>query len=192
MAQNLQSSATPARHRLDVTAYYKMAAVGILTPKDRVELIDGEIIDMNPIGTAHAGMVNRLNLAFARAALEGKVLPCIQNPLRLDAYNEPEPDLMLLRPRADHYQLSHPNAADVLLLIEVSDSSLAYDQATKLPLYARFGIPEVWIFDLAARAVEFHRQPNESGYAVQGRTATGLLIPILISSLEIDIGALLT
>ena len=122
MGETLERPQTPARHRLDVDAYYKMAEAGILTREDRVELIDGEIIDMNPIGSPHAALVKRLNRLFARAAAEGMVLVGVQDPLRLDAYNEPEPDLMLLRPRADDYQANHPGAADVLLLIEVSDS----------------------------------------------------------------------
>ena len=147
MGESLERPQAPARHRLDVDAYYKMAEAGILTRDDRVELIDGEIIDLNPIGSPHAGKTNRLARLFAKAAADGHVLTSVQNPLRLDAYNEPEPDLMLLRPRADDYQANHPGAADVLLLIEVSDSSLAYDRGAKLALYARFGVAEVWIID---------------------------------------------
>ena len=114
MGEILERPQAPARHRLDVDAYYKMAEAGILTRDDRVELIDGEIIDLNPIGSPHAGKTNRLARLFAKAAADGHVLTSVQNPLRLDAYNEPEPDLMLLRPRADDYQASHPSAADVL------------------------------------------------------------------------------
>ena len=121
MGESLEHSQAPARHRLDVDAYYKMAEAGILTRDDRVELIDGEIIDLNPIGSPHAGKTNQLARLFAKAAADGHVLTSVQNPLRLDAYNEPEPDLMLLRPRADDYQANHPGAADVLLLIEVSE-----------------------------------------------------------------------
>ena len=111
----------------------KWPQAGILTRQDRGELIDGEIIDMNPIGSPHAGKTNRLARLFAKAAADGRVLTSIQNPLRLDAYNEPEPDLMLLRPRADDYETSHPSAADVFLLVEVSDSSLAYDRGASPP-----------------------------------------------------------
>ncbi len=191
MGEILERPQAPARHRLDVDAYYKMAEAGILTREDRVELIDGEIIDMNPIGSPHAALVKRLNRLFARAAAEGTVLVGIQDPLRLDAYNEPEPDLMLLRPRADDYQANHPGAADVLLLIEVSDSSLAYDRGRKLALYAKFGVLEVWIVDLAGAAVEVYRGPKEGGYSSQERRTGGSLTPDLVPSVAIDVAALL-
>jgi Uma2 family endonuclease len=191
MGESLEHSQAPARHRLDVDAYYKMAEAGILTRDDRVELIDGEIIDMNPIGSPHAGKTNRLARLFAKAAADGHVLTSVQNPLRLDAYNEPEPDLMLLRPRADDYQANHPGAADVLLLIEVSDSSLAYDRGAKLALYARFGVVEVWIIDIAGAAVEIYRGPKEGGYASQERRTAGSLTPDLVPSVAIDVAALL-
>ncbi len=156
----LEHPKAPARHRLNVDAYYKMAEAGILAKTDRVELIDGDIIDMVPIGSGHSGHTNWLITAFARAA-SGDVLLTVQTPLRLDAYNEPQPDVMLLRPRADHYKARHPAAADVLLLVEVSDSSLAYDRDTKLALYARFGVPEVWIVNIPGGALEVYRTPKD-------------------------------
>ena len=190
MGEILERVQRPGRHRLDVAAYYKMAEAGIIKPGDRVELIDGEIIDMNPIGSPHAGITNRLTRFFSRAAAEGIFLLSVQSPLRLDAYNEPEPDLMLLRPRADDYRAGHPTAADVLLLIEVSDSSLAYDRGVKLALYARFGVPEVWIVDLDGAAVEICRKPEEGAYAWREKRAAGKLAPALVPNAEIDIGAL--
>ena len=191
MGESLEHSQAPTRHRLDVDAYYKMAEAGILTREDRVELIDGEIIDLNPIGSPHAGKTNRLARLFAKAAADGHVLTSVQNPLRLDAYNEPEPDLMLLRPRADDYQANYPGAADVLLLIEVSDSLLAYDRGAKLALYARFGVVEVWIIDIAGAAVEIYRQPKEGAYALTERRTGGSLTPDLVPSVAIDVAALL-
>jgi Uma2 family endonuclease len=191
MGEILERPQAPARHRLDVDAYYKMAEAGILTEEDRVELIDGEIIDMNPIGSPHASIAKRLNQLFARAAADGVVLVSIQDPLRLDAYNEPEPDLMLLRPRADFYRANHPSAADVLLVVEISESSLAYDRGTKLALYARFSVPEVWIVDLLGAAIEVYREPKEGGYSVRERLSGGILAPALLPGVAIDVAALL-
>jgi Uma2 family endonuclease len=191
MGEILDHHQAPTRHRLDVGAYYKMAEAGILGPNDRVELIDGEIFDMTPIGAAHGGKTNRLNRLFARAAADGLALVGVQSPLRLDSYNEPEPDLMLLKPKADDYQGRHPNAADVLLLIEVSESSLAYDRGTKLALYARFGVPEVWIVDLPGAAIEVYREPAGDGYALKERLTSGRLAPVLVPGATIDLSALL-
>ena len=115
----------------------------------------------------------------------------MQNPLRLDDFNEPEPDLMLLRPRADDYRANHPGAADVLLLVEISDSSLTYDRGAKLTLYAKFGVPEVWIIDIAGSAVEIYRQPNDGGYEFRERKAGGTIAPALVPVVAIDVAALL-
>jgi Uma2 family endonuclease len=131
----------PARHRLSVDALYRLVEAGILTDPHRVELIDGELIDMAAIGSPHAAITNRLVRCFARAVADGLMLVSVQNPLQLDGYNEPQPDLMLLRPRADGYRAGHPNAADVLLLVEVSEPSLAYDRNVKLPLAWRAHLP---------------------------------------------------
>jgi Uma2 family endonuclease len=191
MGEILERPQAPARHRLDVDAYYKMAEAGILTRAHRVELIDGEIIDMNAIGSPHAAITNRLNRLVARAAADGIILVSVQSPLRLDSYNEPEPDLMLMRPRADDYRANHPGAADVLLLVEVSDSSLAYDRGRKLALYAQFGVAEVWIVDLAGSAVEIYRQPKEGAYSLTERRIDGALAPILVPGIVIDVAALL-
>jgi len=121
MSETLERQQAPTRHRLDVGAYYKMAEAGILGPDERVELIDGEIIDMVPIGSGHAGKTDRLTRIFVRATGEGLAHVGVQRPLRLDALNEPQPDLMLLKPRPDDYQRGHPNAADVLLVVEISE-----------------------------------------------------------------------
>jgi Uma2 family endonuclease len=187
----LDRQQAPARHRLDVGAYYRMAEAGILAQNDRVELIGGEIFDMVPIGSAHAGKTDRLNRLFARAAADGLALVGVQRPLRLDAYNEPEPDVMLLKPRADDYQGRHPGAADVLLLVEVSESSLAYDRGIKLALYAKFGVPEVWIVDLRGAAIEVYREPAGDAYAFSERLTSGSLAPVLVPGIAIDFGALL-
>jgi Uma2 family endonuclease len=141
-----------------------MGETGILGPADRIELIDGEIIDMSPIGALHAAIVARLASHFSQR-LGGAAVVWCQNPLRLDDINEPEPDIAILRPRADFYTSGHPGAADVLLVIEVSDSSLAYDLGTKVPLYARHGIPEAWVIDASTRRTRVFRQPIGGRYA---------------------------
>jgi Uma2 family endonuclease len=191
MGEILARPQAPARHRIDVDAYYKMAEAGILPNAHRVELIDGEIFDMPAIGSPHAAVTNRLNRHFTRAVADGLTLVSVQNPLRLDAYNEPEPDLMLLRPRADDYRDSHPGAADVLLVIEVSESSLTYDRGTKLALYAKFGVPEVWIVDLLGAAIEVYREPKAGAYTSRERLTSGALAPLLVPGAAIDVTALL-
>ena len=191
MGEILERPKAPMRRRLDIDVYYKMAEVGILTDPRHVELIDGEIIDMAAIGSPHAAVTNRLVRGFARAAAEGLTLMSVQSPLRLDAYNEPQPDLMLLRPRADDYRASHPSATDVLLLVEVSETSLAYDRRIKLALYAKFGVSEVWIIDLPGSAVEVYREPKEGAYASRERLTDGLLAPALVPGVTIDVTGLL-
>ena len=154
--------APPSRHLISVDAFHRMVETGILGHQDRVELIDGEIIDMSPIGVLHAAIVDVLVRHFGRRAGESVFVRC-QNPLRLDNISEPEPDIAILRPRADFYMTAHPGAADVLLVIEVADTSLAYDLGTKVPLYARHGIPEVWVIDAATRQTRVFRRPVGSG-----------------------------
>jgi Uma2 family endonuclease len=156
--------AAPSRHLISVDAFHRMGEAGILGPEDRVELIDGEIIDMSPIGVLHAAIVDVLARHFGRRAGESAFIRC-QNPLRLDDISEPEPDISILRPRADFYTTSHPGAADVLLVIEVADTSVAYDLGTKVPLYARHGIPEVWVIDAATRRIRVFRRPLGGGEA---------------------------
>ena len=128
---------------------------------------------MAPIGSEHAATTDILNELVARALADGRVQVRIQGPLRLDRRNEPQPDLMLLRPRPDRYRSGHPTAADVLLLVEVADSSLAYDRGPKLALYARHGVPEVWLVDLVGRAVEICREPGPEATPSAAGSAKG-------------------
>ncbi|CAG1020624.1 hypothetical protein MTYM_00401 [Methylococcales bacterium] len=159
------SAAAPLiqRHRYSVAEYYRMAETGILKPDERVELIEGEIIDMPPIGIEHAYVVTRLTAIFTRKA-GNKAIVSVQNPIRLNPHSEPQPDIALLRYRKDFYRHTRPGPEDVLLLIEVADSSLRFDQEIKLPLYARHGIPEVWIADLGHQLLEIYRRPAEGKY----------------------------
>jgi Uma2 family endonuclease len=156
--------ATTIRKRLfTVEEYHRMSEAGILAADERVELIEGEIVQMAAIGSPHAGCVNRLtNLLAWRLGQRAVVAP--QNPVRLGDRSEPQPDLALVRPRADFYSASHPVPEDVLLLVEVACSSLPEDRRLKVPLYARHGINEVWLVDLDGERLEVYREPAEDGY----------------------------
>jgi Uma2 family endonuclease len=179
------------RRPLTVAAYHRMGEVGILTEDDRVELIEGELVAMTPIGSHHSGTVNALTYALVHAVGERGVVT-VQNPVRLNDRTEPQPDFTVLKPRPDFYRSATPLADDVLLLVEVADSSLSYDRAVKLPLYARHGIPEVWIVNLAAGAVEVHRMPTGDRYAASDRVGgDGRLEPALLPGVVIDVSALL-
>ena len=153
----------PAKHRFTVTEYYRMAETGVLKPDARVELLNGEIIDMSPIGPFHGGVVIRLNRIFNRE-LKDRCLVIVQSSLRLDEHSEPEPDIVLAKNTPDCYTTKHPEPEDVLLLIEVSDTSLDVDRKEKLPAYGHAGIPEVWIVNLNNGTIETHREPHFSGY----------------------------
>lgn len=140
-----------------------MAETGVLKPDARVELLDGQIVDRTPIGPFHGGLVNRLNRFFTSAS-GGRWLVSVQNPALLDEYSEPQPDLMLLKPAPDDYTSRHPRPDEVLLLIEVADTTLAYDRGEKLSAYGRAGIREVWIINLSERSIEVCRESHYAGY----------------------------
>ncbi len=147
----------------NVDEYYAMAEAGILAPHERVELIDGEIIPMSPIGSRHASSVNALDYGLS-SQLGQRALVSVQSPVRLDSGAEPEPDVTILKWRNDFYSSAHPGPEDILLIIEVSDTTLDYDRNVKLPLYARFGIPETWIANIRERHVEVYTQPSDVEY----------------------------
>jgi Uma2 family endonuclease len=140
-----------------------MVAKGVLTKYDRIELIEGEMFDMAPMGTRHSAITSRLHEMFVLAASRSATVVS-GGPVVLGEFSEPQPDLMLLKRRADFYSGAHPVAADVLLLIEVSDSSLAFDQSAKLNLYARYGISEYWVIDVEGRRIVIYREPAATGY----------------------------
>ncbi len=152
----------PQRHRFSVQEYYEMAETGLLGEDVRVELIEGEIIDMTPIGSRHAACLSRLRLLFE--GLDGRAIVRVQDPIRLDEYSEPQPDLTVLEYRADFYGAGHPGPQDILLVVEIADTSTGYDREVKVPLFARAGIPEAWLVDLAARRLEVYRTPSPAGY----------------------------
>lgn len=151
------------RHRLTVEEYHRMAETGVLAPDARVELIEGEVLDMAPIGSRHWSVVNRLNRALTLAAGE-RAIVSVQSSLRLGYGSEPQPDLALLKPRADFYARALPFSTDCLLVIEVADTTGAYDRQVKLPLYARHGVPELWIVDLEMSVLRVCRKPNGDNY----------------------------
>jgi Uma2 family endonuclease len=179
------------RHLITVDEFYRMAEAGVLAPDARVELIEGEVIDMAPMNSRHAAAVRVLNQRLLAAVGEQALVSC-QLPLRLSERSEPEPDLMLTRPQAGGYRDRHPGAADVVLLIEVSDSSLRYDRGVKLPLYARHGVPEVWIVDLENRLVRFYRRPGGDAYAdITASETPGLTALPGLAEVRVDLTGLL-
>jgi len=178
------------RHRLTVADYHRMGEAGILHEDSRVELIEGEIIDMAPIGSRHAGTVCQLSRLLERAVGD-HALVWTQNPFILDDHSEPEPDIALLRPRADFYKCSHPRPKDVLLTIEVAESSLRYDQKVKAPFYARHGIPELWVVDVENGRLTIYRRPESGVYQdVVTPSATTAVAPGLLPVAALDLSGL--
>jgi Uma2 family endonuclease len=161
-----------ARRLFNVAEYYRMAEAGIFSEDDRVELIEGEIAQMTPIGSGHAGRVLRIGTLFSRQVGDAALVN-VQNPIRLGDFSEPQPDVALLRPRDDFYAQGHPTPADVLLLIEVADTSLAYDRGVKAPLYARARIPELWIVNLLEDLIEVYTDPVDGAYRQVRRARRG-------------------
>ena len=154
---------TLLKHRFTVEKYDSMVAAGILTKDDRVELIEGEIVQMSPIGPRHAAVVDQLTMGFA-SALKGQAIVRIQGPITAGPDSEPQPDVSVLKPRADAYE-THPEPEDILLLIEVSNTSRDADRAVKLKLYAGCGIREYWIVNLEEDRFEIHRSPRGEKYS---------------------------
>ncbi len=150
------------RYRFSVAEYHQMVEAGVFNEDDPVELIEGEIVEMAPIGSRHAACVKKLNQLFTNALGE-RVIVSVQDPIGI-ANSEPEPDLALLRPRDHFYAERHPGPEDVLLVVEVADSSLEYDRQVKMPLYARSNIPEAWLVDLGNDEVVIYREPSPKGY----------------------------
>ena len=179
------------RRRFTVDEYHWMARVGILREDDRVELIDGEIVEMAPIGPEHVGAVIRLNEHFVHR-FGDLAQVSVQNSIRLDQYDELQPDLALLRRRADFFSSALPTPADTFLLVEVADTTPATDRRVKLPLYARAGVPEVWLVDLQHAVILVHREPAADGYRVVTTARRGeRLTPLAFPEREIAVADLL-
>lgn len=169
-----------ARRLFTVDEYDQMVAAGILHEDDRVELIEGEILQTAPIGSCHAACVNRLTQFFV-LRVAGQAIVHIQNPLHPNPRSEPEPDVTLLTPRADFYAAGHPAPQDVFLVVEVADSSVGFDRDTKIPLYGRAGIREAWLVDLTQDCIVVHRQPARTrrGYRDVQSYARGMSLSLL-------------
>ncbi len=179
------------RRRFTVEEYERMGEVGIFDPDDRVELLDGEIVSMSPIGPKHAGVVNRL-CARLWAAVTDRATVIPQNPVRLLPRSEPQPDVTVARARRDFYQSAHPTAEDILLVIEVADSSLRTDRAVKVPIYARQGVVEVWLVDLAADVVHVHSDPRDGEYrTIRTLNSDDVLVPIAVPGVELTVAEVL-
>ena len=151
------------RRKFTVEQFHKMAESGILNEDDRVELIRGEIIEMAAIGTKHAACVRRLDNVLPRK-LGDRVIISVQNPVGLDDSSDPQPDVVLLKPREDFYASVHPQPKDDFLIIEVADSTIKYDREVKIPLYAEEGVVEVWLVDINEECVEVYQEPVNGFY----------------------------
>jgi Uma2 family endonuclease len=180
-----------SKRLFSVSEFEQMDQAGIFREDDRLELIDGKIFAMAPIGSRHAACVRRLQRLFTQELGE-RVLVDVQNPIVLHDRSEPLPDVMLLQPRADLYASGHPRPSDVLLVVEVADTSLAYDQEIKIPAYARSEIPEVWIIDLTSASVHVYRLPSPAGYReVTSLQGGAMLAPQCFPALALPVARML-
>lgn len=172
------------RHRWSVAEYHRMAQSGLLDETDRVELIDGDLLDMASIGCKHAFIVNRLSQEFSAGGAQGQYLVSTQNPVCLGDRSEPRPDIALLK--NDNYMDALPTASDVLLIVEVSDTTLEYDRDVKLGFYARHGIPEAWLLDVNAVELTVYREPAEGQYRlIRKPTAAEAVSPTLVQGVAL-------
>jgi Uma2 family endonuclease len=162
----------PHRYAFTADEYFRMGEAGVFPPEARVELIEGEIVEMAPIGSPHAGTVNILTRAFVLLAGD-RAIVSVQNPLIVSDRSVPQPDVAVLGARATSYTDAHPTAADVFLVVEVSDTTARFDRSIKVPLYARAGIQEAWVVDVNAKVVHVYREPEAGGYRTTRTVAVG-------------------
>jgi Uma2 family endonuclease len=181
----------PRRHRITVEDYYRMAETGVLAPDARVELIEGEIIDMPPFGSKHGSVVDKLTRALIRA-LGDRAIVRTQGAVRLSGISEPEPDVAVLEARSDFYWHAQPVGTQALLIVEVSDSTLRYDRDVKVPLYARHGVRETWVVDIANGQLLCFSAPANGQYARHSTIADpGPLALASLPDVTIDLSGLL-
>ena len=179
------------RRKLDVDSVYDLLKAGRIGPEERVELVDGELLTMPAIGSRHASVTTQLIERLFDATDRSAVLVTGSMPLRLDRFNELEPDVLVLRRRADAFAASHPTPADTLLVVEVADTTRSFDLGRKAALYARFGVAEYWVVDLVARHVRVHRDPQGDTYAHVDPVTSGPLTPSAVPEVALDVAALL-
>ena len=180
-----------ARRIFTVDEYHRMGEAGIFSEDDRVELIEGEILQMSPIGSCHAASVKRTARLFNNL-FGDRVIVSVQDPIVLNDFSEPQPDIALVKPRDDFYAQALPTATDVLLIIEIADSSVAYDHDIKLPAYARSGIPEVWLADIPAETVTAHTEPANGVYRTARTYRRGdSIAPLHFPELSIQVTSIL-
>ncbi|MGZ5050534.1 MAG: Uma2 family endonuclease [Methylobacter sp.] len=184
-------TANVRKHLTDIDEWRRLGEANIFPPGSRLELIEGEILEMAPIGFNHSGHLNRINKLFSKL-IPDDVIASVQNPLQLDDLSEPEPDFMLLKPNDNFYCSRHPNANDVLLLIEVADSSLSFDQDQKLRLYAQHNIPEYWLMNLNEACIEVYRQPHGDCYGEKTTLRAGDTVTLSqLENISIDVADIL-
>lgn len=177
-------------YRFTVEDFERMGRAGVFDEDARVELLDGQIVEMTPIGIPHAGTVKALLRLFSRLVGDRAILS-VQDPAVLGDFSEPQPDVMLLRPREDSYRKAHPEARDVLLLVEVADTTARLDRAVKAPIYARAGIQEYWIVDLQGRRVEVYREPSGDTYRPVEEHREGRVSPAAFPEIELEVAEIL-
>ncbi|HTQ35488.1 MAG TPA: Uma2 family endonuclease [Steroidobacteraceae bacterium] len=187
---NTLMAGEPRKHLITVEEYYRMAEVVLLAPDAHVELIEGEIIDMAPVGISHISVVDQLTRLFVRAAGDAAIVR-IQSTIVLGTRSAPEPDLALLAPSPDYYRHAHALPQDMLLVIEVSDASLRHDRDVKVPLYARQGIPEAWVVDLRHGELLMYRSPRDGRYLEHSATAApGITRLVALPGVAVDLSGL--
>ena len=177
---------SPVKYRFTVKDYHRMAEAEVFGPDDRLELLDGEVFEMSPIGSRHAACVSRLGHLFI-PRVDNRAVVGVQNPIEVDDYSEPQPDLVLLRWREDFYAPRHPLPADVLLVIEVSDTTLEFDLGRKTALYLARGIPEVWVVDLKSDVVHV-ATPNGTRVVMRGESVAPTAFPDLVLDIPAIMG----
>lgn len=188
---------SPPLRRISVSEYHKMGEAGIFSEDERIELIDGVIIEMSPIGSEHAATVKKINRLFSSNLSSNKAMIGIQDPVILDDGTEPQPDVTLLKPRDDAYASGHPRPEDILLIVEVADTTVEEDRTVKLPRYAACGIPEMWLVNIPERKIEAYHTPvgegGNAGYKVRVEYREGdTLSPETFPNVKIDVAEVLS